>query len=277
MNKNMIARISVALVAIPAILWICYQDMIWLMGLVSFITIIGMIEYLLRSKFLPNQRSFWVGMITMSLIFIWPFVMTRFNYLHPYIPFLLVMILLAIIILTRNKPMNNPFYKKLRLLSGMAYIGFLFPYVFIVSISNEKSFISAGDWMLFLLLILWVGDSMALFVGKSIGKHKLAPTVSPNKTVEGFIGGLLGAVLVGIIMYYWKFNSIEWYHVLLIAFFSSIFGQVGDLIESMWKRSIDIKDSSNIIPGHGGILDRFDSLLLAAPFMYCYKIIFNLI
>ena len=80
----------------------------------------------------------------------------------------------------------------------------------------------------------------------------------------------MGAALVGLLMIFWKFSHVAWYDVMVLAVGCSISGQIGDLVESMWKRSINIKDSSAIIPGHGGVLDRFDSLLFAAPFMYLY-------
>jgi phosphatidate cytidylyltransferase len=126
--------------------------------------------------------------------------------------------------------------------------------------------------LLFLFALLWVGDTCAMGFGKWLGKHKLAPGVSPNKTVEGFIGGIIGAVAIGVLMYYWKFHQMPFVHIMAISVGCSIFGQLGDLVESMWKRSLGIKDSSNIIPGHGGVLDRFDSLLFAAPFMYFYLV-----
>ena len=176
-----------------------------------------------------------------------------------------------------KEPPEQLYTKFIRLVFGVAYVGFLYTFVYKAAVGVDSSlapFGNSGDWMLFLFSILWVGDSAALFVGKAIGKHKLAPTVSPNKTIEGFIGGLLGAILVGVIMYFWKFNWLEWYEVLFLAIGCSIFGQLGDLVESMWKRSLNIKDSSNLIPGHGGILDRFDSLLFAAPFMFYYKMFF---
>jgi phosphatidate cytidylyltransferase len=131
---------------------------------------------------------------------------------------------------------------------------------------------SGGDLLLFLFGVLWVGDTAAMGVGKWLGRHKLAPAVSPNKTVEGFIGGFVGALAVGLLMAFWKFGQLPLYHVLFMALGCSLFGQLGDLVESMWKRSLGIKDSSDIIPGHGGVLDRFDSLLFAAPFMYGYLV-----
>ena len=109
-----------------------------------------------------------------------------------------------------------------------------------------------------------------MFFGSRFGKHKLAPTVSPNKTVEGFIGGFVGAYLVAFIFkVFWLTDVPDW-HFVAIGALIGLFGQLGDLVESLWKRSLGIKDSSAIIPGHGGVLDRFDSLLFAAPVLYLY-------
>ena len=116
---------------------------------------------------------------------------------------------------------------------------------------------------------LHVVDHVIVF-GKAFGKHKLAPTVSPNKTVEGFIGGIVGALAIAVLMYFWKLQSVGLVHVVVIGVLCSVFGQLGDLVESMWKRSLGIKDSSALIPGHGGVLDRFDSLLFAAPVLFIY-------
>ena len=111
---------------------------------------------------------------------------------------------------------------------------------------------------------------MAMGVGKAIGRHKFAPTVSPNKTVEGFFGGLLGGIIVAVIMRLWLLSSFDWWVLIVAGLIVSLVGQLGDLVESMWKRSYGIKDSSAIIPGHGGVLDRFDSLLFAAPALYWF-------
>ena len=123
--------------------------------------------------------------------------------------------------------------------------------------------------MISILCIIWVNDSFAFLVGKNFGKNKLFVSVSPNKTIEGFIGGLTFALLAAMLIS--KFNtSFSMIHWLIIGLIVSAFGTCGDLIESKFKRQANLKDSGNLMPGHGGILDRLDSLLFVAPFVYLY-------
>lgn len=119
------------------------------------------------------------------------------------------------------------------------------------------------------LCIIWVNDSFAFLVGKNFGKNKLFPSVSPKKTLEGLIGGLVFSLLAGLFIskYNLDFSTLNW---LIIAVIVSLIGTIGDLVESKFKRQANIKDSGNIMPGHGGILDRLDSLMFAAPFVYLY-------
>lgn len=123
--------------------------------------------------------------------------------------------------------------------------------------------------MISVLLLIWVNDSFAFLIGKNFGKRKLFESVSPKKTIEGFIGGLLFAVLMSFIIsiYSKDFSFLNW---MIIAIIISVIGTIGDLIESKFKRFANIKDSGTIMPGHGGILDRLDSLLFVAPFVYLY-------
>ncbi|MFY9242818.1 MAG: phosphatidate cytidylyltransferase [Polaribacter sp.] len=120
-----------------------------------------------------------------------------------------------------------------------------------------------------ILSIIWVNDSFAFLVGKNLGVHKLFSSVSPKKTVEGFFGGLVFSLLAA--MFISKFNSnftmLNW---LIIGVIVSSIGTLGDLVESKFKRQANIKDSGNLMPGHGGILDRLDSLLFVTPFVYLY-------
>tara|TARA_R110002126_G_scaffold124451_3_gene266494 strand:+ start:70443 stop:71237 length:795 start_codon:yes stop_codon:yes gene_type:complete len=123
--------------------------------------------------------------------------------------------------------------------------------------------------MISILSIIWVNDSFAFLIGKNFGKNKLFPSVSPKKTVEGLLGGLVFSLLAGLFIskINLDFSLLNW---LIIAVIVSLIGTIGDLVESKFKRQANIKDSGNIMPGHGGILDRLDSLLFAAPFVYLY-------
>ena len=123
------------------------------------------------------------------------------------------------------------------------------------------------------LLFLWAGDTGAYFVGKSFGKTKLFERISPKKTWEGAFGGLLFvlAMAYGVSHLFNHLEIIQWLTIGVITF---VFGAFGDLVESLFKRNIGIKDSGRLIPGHGGFLDRFDGLLLAAPMVYIYLKLF---
>lgn len=121
-----------------------------------------------------------------------------------------------------------------------------------------------------------INDICAYVVGKSIGKHKLAPKISPNKTIEGSIGGIVGCTIVTVLYAHFTYSivAIDVLPALLIGVFGAVFGQMGDLFFSMIKRQRGIKDYAKLIPGHGGILDRFDSLIFTAPLAYAILMIF---
>lgn len=124
------------------------------------------------------------------------------------------------------------------------------------------------------VLIVWANDVGAYLVGISIGKHRLMERISPKKSWEGFFGGVIFAIAVAMVMgHFLNSNIVVWAGA---GFVTAIIGVLGDLVESMFKRSAEIKDSGNLIPGHGGLLDRFDALILASPFVFLYFTIFNL-
>ncbi len=127
------------------------------------------------------------------------------------------------------------------------------------------------EWVLFLSFVIWASDTFAYFTGVTFGKHKLISKISPGKSVEGLIGGVLGAVIVGILFNYFLLKE-SWIIMTVILIDIIAAGVLGDLIESMIKRSANVKDSGKIFPGHGGILDRLDSIILASPVLYFYLI-----
>jgi phosphatidate cytidylyltransferase len=154
-------------------------------------------------------------------------------------------------------------------LPGMAIssAGLLFvalPFSYLVRI-NEINLVGR-KLVLFTLCLVWAGDILAYFVGKGLGRVPMAPALSPKKTWEGALGNLLASLLVGV--FFAKWLQMEAVQMLVIAGLANIAGQMGDLIESAWKRGAVVKDSSNLLPGHGGVLDRIDSLILASPIVW---------
>lgn len=150
-------------------------------------------------------------------------------------------------------------------LMSVAYVGIGFMYFYETR--------EAGlQYILFGLLIVWLTDTGAYIFGRLFGKHKLWPIISPNKTVEGFVGGLICSLIVPLTFMF--FVSFE-YHISLILLLTvvlSVFGQLGDLVESGFKRHFGVKDSGRLLPGHGGILDRFDSFMFVLPLMNIFLI-----
>lgn len=165
-------------------------------------------------------------------------------------------------------------YKKSALpFSNIAYtfLGLIYavvPFIFYVSlafISGEYNFHLALGFF----LMLWANDTGAYLFGVKFGKHRLFERHSPKKSWEGFFGGIFTSVLVAYIISNF-YTDYAFYHWMAMGLIISCFGTLGDLVESMFKRSIDIKDSGKILPGHGGVLDRFDGLLLSAPVIFVY-------
>ncbi len=128
-------------------------------------------------------------------------------------------------------------------------------------------------YIFYSLFIIWATDSGAYFIGKATGKRKLWPEISPNKTIEGSIGGILCAVVVSVVYGLITDIDINLLHLGIMTIILSVFGQIGDLVESAFKRHYQVKDSGNLLPGHGGILDRFDSLLFVWPLIHFLQLI----
>ena len=153
------------------------------------------------------------------------------------------------------------------------YFRFIFyitsSFIFIYLIANFNGFYDPSI-ILGCFILIWVNDSFAYMVGKKFGKQKLFYSISPHKTVEGFLGGLLFCCISASIVSRYVDDSISTSNWLTIAIIVSVFGTLGDLIESKFKRESNVKDSGKIMPGHGGILDRLDSIIFASPYIYLF-------
>ena len=206
--------------------------------------------------------------IVIPLIFLILLIGIYFDYLLFMVAIFLSTFLFSLNDILRNK-FEHTFAKISALTFSLLYL--IFPLVMIYKISE----MSHGNWlMLTLISLIWLVDSAAFFVGMKFGKRKNIFLVSPNKSLIGFVAGIVSAFLFSFLLAFAIqkiFDSsciFSVYQKIMLAISSGIIGQFGDLFESMLKRNFKVKDSSNLLPGHGGFLDRFDSLLFAAPTLF---------
>jgi phosphatidate cytidylyltransferase len=258
-------RVLTALVGIPLILFLVWQGGLLLLAFIGLVMILGVLEMtnlLQNLKLTPNVPLTICGlMLLLGVVYL--------NEPH-WVGLTLTMILLThLLLMLKNYPHYTPADGAAGLFITL-YLGLLI-YLYLISLLPQ-----GHHWLFMLLIGTWASDTMAYFFGRTFGKHKLTPVLSPKKTWEGAIAGLLGSV-VAVYIYSIVFKPIVSMSVLtiiLLGLLISISSQVGDLIESTLKRQAKIKDSGNIIPGHGGVLDRFDSMLLSAPMVYYFVLVF---
>lgn len=245
---------------------IIYSEQTFLLLLI-FISSMALLEFykLTASDNIHPQKFF--GLLINFIIFLPPLIQNIFQTGFNILPLIIVLPFLVFIreLYTKSdKPINNIGATLL----GNIYISLsLFCFYLISFQGNLENYQFAC--ILGYFFILWANDIGAYFAGTYLGKHKLFERISPKKTWEGFFGGLILAFfMAGILsMYFENFTLIEW---AIIASIIIVTGTLGDLVESMFKRSVHLKDSGSILPGHGGFLDRFDGLFISAPFVFFY-------
>ena len=240
------------------------------------------------SAILYSKESYVILTVIFALISIWEFhKILNFKSIASYIffgaaAFLLikrpdsyaVSMILGITIISSSYLIYQLLSKKVissrddRAKMGLTIRYLIFSFCFLILIPFQKNQYNPYI-ILNILILIWINDSFAYLVGKNFGRRKLFESVSPKKTIEGFLGGLSFSIGTGYLIshYVQDYSTQNW---IIIAMIVSVIGTIGDLVESKFKRQANIKDSGNIMPGHGGILDRLDSLLFAAPFVYLY-------
>lgn len=169
-----------------------------------------------------------------------------------------------------RSPEGQPTQSWALTLGAALWLGYLISHFVLLRGLSEPFGLGIGTrWLILMFLVTWVNDSAAYFVGKAIGRRPCAPYLSPKKTWEGTIGGWIGGLLMTVLLGYWLVD-LPWYHGLALGALVATVAPFGDLAKSMVKRQLQVKDFSSLIPGHGGMFDRIDSLLFVAPVVYYY-------
>jgi len=259
-------RVLSAILGIPLILFVLYFKGPLLYLFVSAVSLVGLYEYyraMNNVSIKTNRILGYISVIVYYLMFLMPITFDRPGFLVVFS----IMLLFTYEILAQKHNITEIAIT----LMGIVYIPFLFSHLLFI----EKLYY--GHIILWLpFLTAWFTDTFAYFVGMSMGKVKLSPRISPKKTVEGAIGGIIGSVVLSTVAGF-LINSfgadIKIIHFVITGFLCGIASELGDLAASYIKRYTGIKDFGNLIPGHGGILDRFDSILFTAPIIYYYFIL----
>lgn len=251
-------RILAAVVLIPLALFALYHGGLPLVLALYVVASIGMLEYILMLRKVDIDISCrWVFLNSALYL-----ALVHINGWDMPLLWLMIFIVFVEALVTWDTKKTVP--RSFATLFGLVYTG-LFPALITrIGLQNSDKKI-----LLALILTIWIVDSTAYFVGMKFGKNRNITVISPKKSAEGFAAGVLAPWVIVVILYIGKLEIMPFSHMVLLAIAAGVFGQLGDLVESMLKRYCDVKDSSNLIPGHGGILDRSDSILLAGSFLYC--------
>jgi phosphatidate cytidylyltransferase len=260
----LLKRVLVAVIFIPLILVISFNGGYPLLLLLSVFSTFGLFE--LRQLFSKKYALIPLVIIPLGLVFLWLASLLTL----PAIMFSFLLVLLTV-------SGYDIFFNRIEgSVNRLALSCFAIIYQpFLYSIIYRMRGLHNGEYLLISMIILiWITDTFAYFMGMLIGRHRGLVKVSPKKSLEGFISGGIFAFIGAYILFLIFRNYVTAEIMMLAALSAAIFGQFGDLLESLIKRDVDIKDSSNIIPGHGGLLDRFDSFIIAVPAFFLLYIIF---
>ena len=257
------AREITAVVAAPIAIWIVGWGHPYLFdGAMALICVLAMFEFLSLGKKkgydVPVALCIGIMLVILSA-FVLPTLSVEFGM------FVALLIIPASYVLG-HKGLEDSLPSSAVAVLATTYVGMLGGSL----IRLRNDFPEGSKLIFFLLLVVWMGDTGAYYVGKRFGRHKLSPRISPKKTIEGLMGGMTFSVIVAVTIHFTFFPKFPLFHAVIAGMILSVAGVIGDLAESMWKRSADVKDSGKLIPGHGGFLDRFDSILFTAPILYCY-------
>jgi phosphatidate cytidylyltransferase len=273
-GKNLLLRVVMAVIFVPLFLFVSYKGGIPFFLYVELLILFGMGEYFNMVKSC-GQKTYRKTSTVFALALGALFFYAPGESAEMLILLLFSLLLLLLILWLLSRDSKDSLEGVGLSLLGVFYIGFLFSHQILI---REIPSVTGGNemsgwyYLLFPYFIVWTSDTSAYFVGKFFGKHPLAPVTSPGKTVEGAIGGIVCSIILALIYQSFVPEYIFLKDALILGLLVAIVCQLGDMIESRIKRETGVKDSSSFIPGHGGVLDRYDGILVSVPVAYYYFI-----
>ncbi len=261
MSSVLKTRALTALAGIPVLLLFAYLGQYWYGLFILALSLLGVREY-----FALVKKGGWKPFELAGYLFIPLALLAVYQSNLLLIKTLWMLFFASLSLLPVFSQGKVKYWESAVTLWGIIYTGGLAGFLLAIRLLPDGFFLT-----IFLFFVIWAADVFAYLVGRKIGKRPLAPGISPRKTVEGAMAGLAGSTLLGsALMFFSPLPYLSWQGGALLGLFSGLLGILGDLSQSALKRSVGAKNSGNLLPGHGGILDRFDSLLFTAPFFYIY-------
>ncbi len=261
-------RVITAAIFIPLLIILVWFSALWFSILLAVVVLIGTFEFLrMAEEFDKRCPLTYFGLLWSLAIALSPHYKGT-NILPTIMAFAVVV---SLIWLLFYSPREKAFHNWAWMLAGVVYVGWMLSYWI-----NLRTLEDGTSWVYLAMFSTFANDTGAFFVGRAWGKRPLALAISPGKTKEGALGGILSAIVVSIIIYQipilFSYSTLEYWQVILVGGLIGIFAQLGDLVESLLKRNIGVKESGNLLPGHGGVLDRFDSLIFVGAMVYYYAL-----
>lgn len=270
--SNFGVRTLVTAVGAPLILFAAWRGGVLFLVFIEIITLLGLREfYTLAERKLaqPSLLLGQIGCIALGIILYY----TERQYAGLSVAMLIVLLVSAELFRNNGSALLNT----ATALLGVGYVGGLLNFLLLIRQLPKHRGLDyefGGTWVVMLFVVIWVCDTAAYLFGSRFGRHTLFQRVSPKKTVEGAVAGLVAALATAWLCHVTFVQGLRLVDSLIIGLICGVIGQISDLAESRFKRDAGVKDSSSLIPGHGGVLDRFDSELLVAPMTYVYLVLF---
>ena len=272
MAKKELIKRSISGILFAGILIFAAQNRITFLALILIFGLITLLEFnrLIKQK---NPFSYLIFIFIFFVFGLLDLIIKMPNGINEVSQIIHVISLFVLLFLTRDLFSSKSLPKLItnRYINTTFYISCGFIFLILISL-NSGSF--SSNTIVGMFILIWINDSFAYLIGSNFGRQKLFESVSPKKTVEGFLGGVFFSAIGSYFIFKYT-NNLEFSNWLIISVITSVFGTIGDLIESKYKRQANVKDSGNLMPGHGGLLDRLDSAIFVAPFIYLFLKILN--